>query len=154
MGKDSKKVDRERLCAIKMVTHFTDDLKKVKGLISGLEWPKGSTLTSLALMTAKAELPLGRPNAHSTVVVFTDGRPLSYRKTGDASDVVRKLARLVWVPVTQYAPLKFIKKWATHRWQENVVSVPSFDDLKKPDVVTHIIANICPASNPKVTMAL
>jgi len=153
MAKNTKKVDRQKVCAIKTITHFTSDLKKVKGLIAGLKWPRGSTLTSLALMTAKAELSLGRKNAQSNVVLFTDGRPLSYRKTFIAARKVRRSARLVWVPVTKYAPLKKIKKWATRRWQENIVPVPSFEALKKPDVITHIIADICPKSNPKVTMA-
>merc|ERR1719326_1756320 len=152
-AKNTKKVDRERICGIKMVTHFTKDLKKVKQLITGLEWPKGSTLTSLALLTAKAELALGRKNAHSNVIVFTDGRPLSYRKTWMASKQVRKAARLVWVPVTKYAPLKYIKKWATRRWQENVVKVPTFKALEKPDVITRIVANICPKKTPKMKFA-
>merc|ERR1740130_1061010 len=144
-ARNTKKVDRQKICGIKTITHFTSDLAKVKQLITGLTWPKGSTLTSLALMNAKAELSLGRKNAGSNVIVFTDGRPLSFRKTGMASRVVRKSARLVWVPVTKYAPRKSIKKWATRRWQENVVFVPTFKDLEKPDVVTHIVANICPA---------
>jgi len=97
---------------------------------------------------------LGRKNAHSNVVVFTDGRPLSFRKTQLASDLVRKSARLLWVPVTKYAPLKQIKKWATRRWQENVVQVKSFKKLEKPDVVTHIIADICPKKRPKVEFAM
>merc|ERR1719478_1357366 len=149
-ARNTKKVDREKICGIKMITHFTNDLAKVKTLIKGLTWPRGSTLTSLALLTAKAELALGRKNAKSNVIVFTDGRPLSYRKTGLASRQLRKAARLVWVPVTKYAPLKQIKKWATRRWQENVVQVSTFEELRKPDVVTHIIANICPKKNPKV----
>jgi len=152
-ARNTKKVDRERVCAIKMITHFTDDMKKVKGLIAGLQWPKGSTLTSLALLTAKAEFALGRKNAQSNVVVFTDGRPLSYRKTGMASASVRKVARLVWVPVTANAPLKKIKSWATRRWQENVVQVSDFKALEKPDVVTHIVANICPKETPKIKFA-
>merc|ERR1719482_1171942 len=143
-GKNKKKVDRDKVCGIKMVTHFTKDLKKVKELVTGLTWPKGSTLTSLALVTAKAELALGRKNAHSNVIVFTDGRPLSYRKTEMAAASLRKSARLVWVPVTKYAPLAKIKKWATRRWQENVVVVKSFADLQDNSVVDHVIANICP----------
>merc|ERR1719352_46225 len=143
-GKNAKNVNLER-CGIKTVTHFTEDLKQVKQLITGLEWPRGSTLTSLALMTAKSMLPLGRKDSHAIVVVFTDGRPLSYRATGIASRIVRKAgARLLWVPVTKYAPLKSIKKWATRRWEENVVQVNSFKKLEDPEVITHIIANICP----------
>jgi hypothetical protein len=153
-AKNKKKVDQEAVCKIKMVTHFTEDLKKVKNLITGLTWPKGSTLTSLALLTAKAELALGRKDSKSNIIVFTDGRPLSFRKTEVASRLVRKAARLVWVPVTKYAPLKHIKKWATRRWQENVVKVSSFADLEKPDVVTRIVANICPKENPKVSFEL
>jgi len=149
-ARNTKKVDRQKICAVKIITHFTRDLKKVKSLIAGLTWPRGSTLTSLALMTAKAELALGRKTAHSNVIVFTDGRPLSYLKTSMASFSVRRVARLVWVPVTRYAPLKWIRYWATRRWQENVIQVSSFANLKKPEVVTHIVANICPKSNPKV----
>merc|ERR1719327_699395 len=128
-----------------MVSHFTKDMKKVKQLITGLDWPRGSTLTSLALLTAQAELSMGRKDAKSVVVVITDGRPLSYRNTYYASKNVRKSARLVWVPVTRYAPLKSIKSWATRRWQENVVQVKTFKDLEKPDMVNHVIANICPS---------
>merc|ERR1719213_1545969 len=134
-----------------MVTHFTKDLKKVKNLITGLKWPKGSTLTSLALLTAKAELALGRKDAHSNVIVITDGRPLSYRGTGIASRIVRKSARLIWIPVTKYAPLKYIKKWATRRWKENVVSVKTFEDLETPDPMNHVVANICPAKEPEIS---
>jgi hypothetical protein len=101
-------------------------------------------------MTAKAELGLGRSRERSRVIIITDGRPLSYRKTYLAARAVRKTARLVWVPVTRYAPLKYIKKWATRRWQENVVKVSNFKDLEKPEAVTHIIANICPKTNPKI----
>jgi len=149
-AKNGGKVDMEKTCKIKTVTHFTKDMKKVKELIGGLSWPQGSTLTSLALQTAKAELALGRKEAKSIVVVITDGRPLSYRNTGLASRNLRKMARLVWVPVTRYAPLKYIKKWATRRWQENVVQVKTFEDLAKPEPVNHVIANICPKKSPKM----
>merc|ERR1719498_1527620 len=53
-------VNMENDCKIKTVTHFSRNLKQVTQKIEGLTWPKGSTLTSLALMTAKSELSLGR----------------------------------------------------------------------------------------------
>jgi len=137
-------VDMEKDCKVKQVTHFSQDMKGVKDKIAALDWPRGSTLTSLALLTAKAELSLGRKDARSIVVCITDGRPLSYRKTELAAKVVRKLARLVWVPVTRYAPLKYIKEWSTRRWEENVVEVKTFKDLEMPDPVNHLIADICP----------
>ena len=40
--------------------------------------------------------------------------------------------------------MRYIKKWATQRWQENVVVVKQFTDLEKPDVVNRVVANICP----------
>merc|ERR1719146_258404 len=95
-GRNKKKVDQKKTCKINMVTHFTDDMKKVKQLITGLTWPKGSTLTSLALATAKAELNLGRKDAKASVIVITDGRPMSYRKTKIAARQLRKSARLIW----------------------------------------------------------
>jgi len=152
-ARNTKKVDRERICAIKTVTHFTADMKKVDSLITGLTWPRGSTLTSLALLNAKAEMALGRKNAQANVIVFTDGRPLSFRKTWMASYMVRKVARLIWVPVTRFAPLKWIKIWATRRWQENVVQVKTFKDLEDPSTITRIVANLCPKDTPKVRFA-
>jgi len=146
-GRNSKNVDMENVCKIQTITHFTKDMKDVKTKIAGLKWPKGSTLTSLALMSAASELSLGRKDANSVVVVITDGRPLSYRNTGRASRFLRKKARVLWVPVTRNAPLRYIKSWATRRWQENVVSVKSFADLEKPELVTHAVANICPTAN-------
>merc|ERR1719487_383818 len=108
-GQNSKAVDMEKDCKIKTITHFTSDMAAVKKKITDLTWPKGSTLTSLALMRAKAELNLGRKDAKSVVVIITDGRPLSYGRTAVASRTLRKAARLVWVPVTRYAPLRYIK---------------------------------------------
>merc|ERR1719379_3058684 len=101
-------------------------------------------------MTAKAELSLGRKNAQTVVVTITDGRPLSFRNTEIAARLLRKSARLIMVPVTKFAPLKEIKKWATRRWEENVVKVNDFNALEKPDVVTHIIADMCPEKEPEL----
>jgi hypothetical protein len=142
------KSDLANDCQIKTISHFTEDMSAIEKKIDEMKWPKGSTLTSLALQQAKAELSLGRRDAMDNVVVFTDGRPLSYRKTYFASKNLRKSSRLVWVPVTKNAPLKWIKSWATRRWQENVVAVPSFEALEKPDPITHVIADICPSLQP------
>jgi Mg-chelatase subunit ChlD len=151
IGASSTTVSLPTVCKVTTETHFTKDLATVKTDIQNLNWPQGSTLTSVALMAAKAELSLGRSDAHSIIIVFTDGRPLSRRKTFQAAREVREAARLVWVPVTQFAPLSDIKKWATRRWQENVVVVKTFEDLEKPWVVTQIIANICPSVEPELT---
>lgn len=151
-GQSDKKVDLEKVCRIKVVQHFTNEWKEVGQKIDDLEWPQGSTLTSLALLTAKSELMGGRKDAQSVVIVITDGRPMSFRKTFLAAKVLRKSARLVFVPVTNFAPLKFIKTLATRRWQENIIQVKSFDELEEPATVTHIIANICPKNSQKLVL--
>jgi hypothetical protein len=138
-------------CGIKTITHFTTDLAKIDQLLGGLTWPMGSTLTSLALMTAEAEMALGRADANTVVVVMTDGRPLSYRKTTMASRSVRKKARLLWVPVRMPAYVfPRIKSWATRRWQENVVKVDDFKALEVPDTITQIVADMCPKDDPEI----
>jgi len=136
-------------CGIKIVSHFTKDLDKVAKKVSELEWPKGSTLTSLALATAKDELMMGRKNAAKIAVGFTDGRPYSYRKTWFAARDLRKSARLTWVAITKRAPLKFIKRIATRSWKENVVVAKTYKVLQKASTVTHVIADICPPPKPK-----
>jgi len=144
-AKNNRRVDMEETCKIKSVTHLTNDMAAVKQKLGKLVWPKGSTLTSLALLSAYSEFTIGRQDAKSVVVAITDGRPLSYGATQQASKFIRgKHTRLVWVPVTQWAPLWQIKKWATRKWNENVVSVEDFVALENPDVITHIIADICP----------
>jgi hypothetical protein len=149
-GKSSSGVKLDE-CGIKTVTHFTSDLDEVDTELSKLVWPQGSTLTSLALMTAETELTLGRADVNTLVVVLTDGRPLSYRKTLQASRTIRKKARLLWVPVRMpnYV-FPYIKQWATRRWQENVVKVEDFKSLQTPETITHIIADVCPKEDPEI----
>merc|ERR1719161_1797699 len=71
---------------------------------------------------------------------------MSFRKTLIAARELRKSARLMWVPVTAHAPLKFIKRCATRRWQENIVIAKEFSELEKPATVNHIIADMCHSS--------
>jgi len=136
----------EKVCKVVIKNQLTSDIASVKSGVEAMTWPAGSTLTSIALMQASSVLSQGREDAHSIVVAITDGRPLSRRATWWAARHVRKKARLVWVAVTRYAPLRMIKRMATRRWQENVIVVPDFSSLADaaPDHVTHIVANICP----------
>merc|ERR1719335_1916126 len=98
--------------------------------IDGLKFKPGSKLLSLGLMTAESEFALGRKKAQTVVVVFMDGEPLSYRKTRIASRNIRKKARLVFVVLNKFAPLKDIKAWVTRRWQENLVVVKNTMSLR------------------------
>jgi hypothetical protein len=149
-AKSGEKVDLEQVCKIKVAHHFDSDLSKAKNVISGLQYMKGEKLLSLALLAAKAELALGDKNSPSNVIVFIDGQPLSERQSHQAATTIRKAARLLFVAVTKFSPLKPIKTWATRRWEENLVTVDGPEKLAHADVVTHVIANLCPSEKPKV----
>jgi hypothetical protein len=132
-------------CRINFVSHFDQHMKELKGKVAKLIFPRGSTLTSKALLMANDELRSGRKDAKSVVVVITDGKPLSVLATAIASHKIRRKARLVWMPTTTYAPLGMIKQWASRRWQENVIQVDHREDLAKPEPVMALMADICPA---------
>lgn len=149
-AKSGDKVDLEKTCKIKVAHHFSTDLAKAKTVISGLQYIPGEKLLSLALLAAKAELSLGDKASPSNVICFIDGMPLSQRQTHQAANAIRKAARLLFVAVTKFAPLKNIKTWATRRWEENVVTVDTIAKLENPEVVTHVVANLCPSETAKV----
>jgi len=149
-GKSTKKVDIPKTCKVKIVQHFTNDLKKIKTMLAGMTMQKGMKLLSLAFLAAKDELTLGRKKAHTSTVTFIDGPPLSPRKTALAAKMIRKMARVTLVALSKLSPLKLLKKLATRRWQENIVVVGSTEKLLRPSAVTHVIANICPPKQPKM----
>lgn len=140
----NRPVNQATVCSMKWVQHTTTSIGATISKVEALSWPKGSTLTSLALMNALGETQLGRKDAETVVTVITDGKPLSKRRTWRAARSVRKVARLVWVPVTRYAPLGFIRRMASRPWRENVVPAKDFSALKNPKFVNKIIADICP----------
>jgi len=149
-GKTSKKVDMEKTCKVTLAQHFTNDLATTRGTVNSLTYQPGSKLLSLALMTTQFEFTLGDKDARTVVVVFMDGQPLSYRKTNLASRAIRKKARLLYVIVAKFAPLKHIKTWVSRRWQENLIQVKSVEQLATAEVGTHLVANICPSTFPKM----
>lgn len=136
--------DMDKDCGIRWVVRGSDDSAAAVAKIEGMTQPGRSTFTSAALSTAAADLRNGRRDAQSVVVVITDGRPMSPRKTGLASASLRKKARLIWVPVTTLAPLDKVREWASRPVKENVIKVPSYRALEEPSTISTIIANMCP----------
>lgn len=137
-------VDMAQDCGITWTSHFTTDTASISGSLDGVNFPGGSTLTSSALSAVENELQGGRPDANSVVIIVTDSKPLSPFRTSNAVHNLRKKARLLWVPVSQFAPLSLITDWASHPKSENVVKVGDWDTLAQPDTVSNIIANVCP----------
>merc|ERR550537_273192 len=154
-GRRTPKAERDNACNVRTISHYTKDMKGLEKKLADLKWPKGGTLTSLALKKAQNELVLGRSGRKANVVLITDGRPTSKRWTTQASFSLRKHARLLWVPITRSlsrSTMRNIKKWATQRWQENVFPVRTFKDLEKQQValVTNIIGSICPGPEEQI----
>eukprot|EP00929_Paragymnodinium_shiwhaense_P040230 TRINITY_DN2101_c0_g1_i1.p1 TRINITY_DN2101_c0_g1~~TRINITY_DN2101_c0_g1_i1.p1 ORF type:complete len:821 (-),score=238.69 TRINITY_DN2101_c0_g1_i1:205-2667(-) len=126
-----------------IIQHFTKDFDKAITAIKGMSWPMSVTYTGRALDFARNELALGRADAHSITIVLTDGRPMSTRYTKTASTNLKKYSRLMFVPVTRWAPLRDIKQWASLPREDNIVAVRDFNKLTKPDTINQIIADAC-----------
>jgi hypothetical protein len=126
------------------VQHFNPDCEAAATKIEGLTWPRSLTYTSRALNAAKSELSLGRADATSVVIVITDGRPMSVRNTRIAARQLRQDARLMWVPVTRYAPISQMRRWASNPKEENFLALDSFEALTNADNLDLIISDVCP----------
>jgi hypothetical protein len=141
----NKPVSQEFVCKMKWLVHFgPTSMGEAAVKLKFTPWPKGSTLTSLALTNAISETQMGRQDANTVVIVITDGKPMSSKRTLRAAREVRKVARLMWIPVTRFAPLRMIRRMASRRWQENVVLANTFTTLQKPTFIDHVIADMCP----------
>jgi uncharacterized protein with von Willebrand factor type A (vWA) domain len=127
-----------------IIEHYTDDLQKVIKSIKKLQFPQSITRTAVALDTARSELSLGRQDAQSIVVVITDGKPMSMKKTRQAAEELRKQTRLMWVPVTKYAPVKQMRRWASNPKTDNFLALEDFSMLEDPAVMDQIISDVCP----------
>jgi len=127
-----------------IIEHYTDDLDKVIDSIKNLKFPQSITRTAVALDTARSELSLGRPDAQSVVLVVTDGKPMSMLKTRQASLELRKQTRLMWIPVTKYAPVAAMRKWASNPKSDNFLALEKFSDLEDPANMDKIISDVCP----------
>merc|ERR550514_164014 len=68
-------------------------------------------------------------------------------RTGQASKAVREGARLMWVPVTRYAPLRDIRRWASKPARENIIRLKNFWTMTDPATISNIIADMCPKVN-------
>merc|ERR1719311_1692071 len=99
----------ETVCGLQWASHLSVDSAAISSAITGLTFPQSTTFTSGALALALNELSNGRQDAQSLVYVITDGRPLRRRNTRMQARRVRERARLIWVPVTNYAPIADIE---------------------------------------------
>jgi len=134
------------VCGVQWVKHLTPNVSQVESAAEDLAWPRRTTLTSLALAQAQSELIKGRQDANSVVVVITDGRPLSPVNTGKASEELKKISRLIWMPVGQgvKSSIENMKKWSSQPWENNLLEIDTFAALDTPGTINNMIAEFCP----------
>jgi len=137
-------LDLKTQCGIEWVSRFTDDMGALATAVKNLEWPASTTLTSVALGQAEAELVYGREDANSVVVVITDGKPMNEVSTKDAARQLQEKARCIWVPVGNGAPTGLIDEVASKPLDENVVEISSIWLMTQPVFLNKIISDACP----------
>lgn len=136
-------------CGTEWVGHFPDGTGSAKiaalaAKVDTLQWPAATTMTSVALAAAENELRMGRSDAQSLVIVVTDGRPMSARRTFQAARSLREKARLMFVPVGRNVPIRFLKQCASKPVRDNMVIVRDFKAMESPDVINNIVSGACP----------
>merc|ERR1719282_26904 len=114
--------------------------------LGAMEFPQGTTLTSMALAEASAELSHGREDANSIVFVITDGAPLSQLECSKQSEHIKKKARLFWVPVgNAFMDDSVFEPWASVPHEENIMRVKQLKWVGKTWVTNKILASFCPS---------
>merc|ERR1719387_3241142 len=134
----------ETTCGLSRVSHFSTDSDAIASAIQALDWPQSTTFTSGALAAATNELSNGRADAQSIVFVITDGRPLRRSSTREQARRLRERARLIWIPVTRFAPLDDVRRWSSRPAHENVIVVDDFATLSEQSTVNDLVAASCP----------
>jgi len=145
-------------CGVVWESHLSSDVAEVKKTAEALKWPGRTTLTSYALAEAKNELINGRQDAKSVVVVITDGKPMSNLRTATAAEEIKKLARLVWIPVGMgvKSSIDNMKIWASQPWEDNLMIVDEFSMLDTPTTINNMVSQFCSqllADEPTTTSA-
>jgi len=139
--------DTNKDCGMYWITRFDDNKTGLQTAeeIKKMEWPQGTTLTSLALSQVSTELSHGREDANSVVIVITDGAPLSQMELSKQALALRKKARLMWVPVgNKFADDAVFRPWASVPWQQNIVRVKDMKWVGMPWFVNAIMSSFCP----------
>lgn len=129
-------------CGCTWLSELTEDTEAVAKSIEGAPWKKGSTLTSMALSMAQAELAKNGQAKEKIVLLITDGKPLSKTSTEQKAMELRKVARLMIATVGEKAPRDLAAHWATQPARENLFLIEDFETLND-NIVNTIVENAC-----------
>jgi len=131
-------------CNLHVISSLTTDPAPLTTAIKSMTWPKATSFTAGALNMASSLLKEGRKDAQSVVMVFTHEMPNFKCQAGEASAELRKVARVMWLPVGEYAETEEIQQWASSPVRANVYPIPGYASLAKPELMQDLIATICP----------
>lgn len=125
---------------------LTVDSNELSSSLESIVWQKSSTNTGEAVAAAAEMLDrYKRSQAQSVILVITDGMPVSsYVLSTEAARLRQLGVRLSFAVVSAGLPLGAFTGWAAWPKEENVLAVSSFTDLKKPEMVTEVLAALCP----------
>merc|ERR1740121_2962107 len=129
------------------ITRFDENItgKAMSEKLGAMKFPQGTTLTSMALAEASAELSHGREDAQSIVFVITDGAPLSQLECSKQSEHIKKKARLFWIPIgNAFMDDSVFEPWASVPHEENIVRVKKAKWMGRTWVTNKILSSFCP----------
>jgi len=126
---NSPNISIEKDCKVRWVSHLTQDFDALAKTVGNLTWPKGGSLTSLALGMVDADLMYGRVGAESKVLLISDNKPLSNANTKAAAARLQQKATVEWVSLTA-RPLTIMRQMSLAPWADHVVYIPNSNNLK------------------------
>jgi uncharacterized protein YegL len=94
-----------------------------------LEADLNTTNLAKGLAVARDQLIAGRSDAHPTILVLTDGMPLSKHLAGVEIARAKETATVSFAVVGDGVNPHAVKEWVSHPYHEHIVQLQSYDDL-------------------------
>mmetsp|Transcript_48675 Transcript_48675/g.89760 ORF Transcript_48675/g.89760 Transcript_48675/m.89760 type:complete len:868 (+) Transcript_48675:84-2687(+) len=125
------------------------DAAAVTSAVTSATYAGTNTDTAQALAVSRKLLEKeGRVDTPSAVLIFTDGMPVSAMLTTDEANRLHEQgARVMILAGGRDLSKEALLQWASWPQEENIVKIASFRELdegRKAEVITDIIANLCP----------
>merc|ERR1719282_86435 len=133
-------------CGIKWVKHLTAEYVGVATAIEGLVHPQTTAFMSTALDACDQEIKqFGRTDAHSVVVIFTDGTMVSKIRMTSAAERLQHKAQVVTALVGPDAGvyLNDFKHYVAHPWQDNIEMVRDLDTVSDNKTLNSLMTDFC-----------
>ncbi|CEM16021.1 unnamed protein product [Vitrella brassicaformis CCMP3155] len=124
---------------------LTADEAALKTAVGNLDFPAWTSNLAQAMEMTQPILMEGRSEAVSAVLVITDGKTNDAWLTKQASGRLRQRGvRVASLIIGNDAPQEEVSAWVSYPSSHNIVIAPAFEDLARKELVTNLIANLCP----------